>query len=415
MRSTSTAASRVPGATKWVGAGLLLAGVGYQAASSADRWVALVAACAIGLVLASRVVAVAVRRTGIFNERVLLLGTSALVAALQDEIDARPDCRHRVIGIVDDLAAGRPPLAMTPCVGTINQLQQIIERTRPRRIVIAMADRRGRIPEGPLLECRFRGVIVEDGVDFFERVTGKLAIEALRPSSLILSGGFRHADTIGHPVYRFVRHASGALVAVLGLVTLSPLLALIAAAIKLDSPGPVFFIQERVGRGGRPFGLIKFRTMRETQASGSLWAGDNAARVTRVGRWLRRFRFDELPQLLNVLRGEMNFVGPRPHPVSNYQLFLDRIPYYALREYVRPGITGWAQVRYGYANDLEEETEKMRYDIYYIKHRSLWLDARIIWETIAVLLFDARSHRVSRLRAAPAEKWPDAGRMVRLG
>jgi exopolysaccharide biosynthesis polyprenyl glycosylphosphotransferase len=410
-----SAFARVSTGTKWVGAGLVVAGAGYRVASGGDHRVALVALWAAGLLLTARLAAGAVRRTGLLNDRVLLLGTSPLAAKLQDEIDARPNCRHRVIGIVDDLAGVRPPLAITPCVGTINQLQQIIERTRPHRIVIAMADRRGRIPEGPLLESRFRGVVVEDGVDFFERVTGKLAIEALRPSSLILSGGFRHSDLIGHPTYRFMRHVAGAIVAGVGLVVLSPLLAMIALAIKLDSPGPVFFVQERVGHGGLPFGLIKFRTMRETSTPGSEWAGDNAERVTRVGRWLRRFRFDELPQLLNVLRGEMNFVGPRPHPVSNYQLFLDQIPYYALREHVRPGITGWAQVRYGYANDLEEETEKMRYDIFYIKHRSLWLDIRIVWETVAVLLFDGKSHRVPRRNQVQTEDWPHAGRMVRLG
>jgi exopolysaccharide biosynthesis polyprenyl glycosylphosphotransferase len=414
MQSFPPAVGRFAAGTKWMGAGLLLAGVGYHVASVGDRWMALVGAGFIGALVVGRAVTAAVRRTGVFNQRVLLLGTGPLVWKLQDEIDARPDCRYRVIGVVDDLANVRPPLAITPCVGSINQLQQIIERTRPHRIVIAMADRRGRIPEGPLLACRFRGVTVEDGVDFFEQVTGKLAIEALRPSSLILSAGFRHSDVAGHPLSRVVRHVSAAIVAGVGLVALSPLLALFALAIKLDSPGPVFFIQDRVGCGGRPFGLVKFRTMREAEAP-SEWVGDNAARVTRVGRWLRRFRFDELPQLLNVLRGDMNFVGPRPHPVSNYRLFLDRIPYYALREHVRPGITGWAQVRYGYANDLEEETEKMRYDIYYIKHRSIWLDLRIIWETLAVLLFDADSHRVPRHGTPPAETWPDAGRMVRLG
>jgi lipopolysaccharide/colanic/teichoic acid biosynthesis glycosyltransferase len=148
----------------------------------------------------------------------------------------------------------------------------------------------------------------------------------------------------------------------------------------------VFFVQERVGRGGKPFGLIKFRSMRQADARVSEWARDNESRITRVGKLLRRFRLDELPQFINVLRGEMNLVGPRPHPTCNYQLFLARIPYYGLRAAVRPGITGWAQVRYGYANSLEEELEKMRYDLYYIKHRSLWLDLRILAETAAVVL-----------------------------
>jgi lipopolysaccharide/colanic/teichoic acid biosynthesis glycosyltransferase len=144
----------------------------------------------------------------------------------------------------------------------------------------------------------------------------------------------------------------------------------------------VFFLHERAGLAGRRFRLIKFRTMRPVIARTSEWERDNAARITRVGRILRRFRLDELPQFINVLRGEMNLIGPRPHPVSNVELFTERIPYYSLRSLVRPGVTGWAQIRYGYANDLEEETEKMRFDLFYIKHRSPLLDLQIAFETV---------------------------------
>jgi lipopolysaccharide/colanic/teichoic acid biosynthesis glycosyltransferase len=150
----------------------------------------------------------------------------------------------------------------------------------------------------------------------------------------------------------------------------------------------MFFVQRRIGADGRPFGLIKFRTMADAAERRSEWARDNTSRITRVGHWLRRFRLDELPQLVNVLRGHMNFVGPRPHPESNYQLFCEHIPLYGCRASVRPGITGWAQVRMGYANGLEEETEKMRYDLYYIKHRSFGLDARILLETVLVVLVE---------------------------
>src|SRR5206468_11896671 len=149
-----------------------------------------------------------------------------------------------------------------------------------------------------------------------------------------------------------------------------------------DSPGPVFFAQDRVGAGGRRFRLLKFRTMLPARATTSEWAADNGNRITRVGRFLRRFRIDELPQLVNVLRGEMNLVGPRPHPMTNQQVFMERIAYYGLRSTVRPGVTGWAQIRYGYANNIDEETEKMRYDLYYIKNRSLWLDTSILIQTI---------------------------------
>jgi len=177
---------------------------------------------------------------------------------------------------------------------------------------------------------------------------------------------------------------------------LAPLLGLILLLIKLDSRGPAFFVQARVGKRGRSFQLIKFRTMHPTTRPRSEWEQDNGDRITRVGRWLRRFRLDEVPQLLNVLRGDMNLVGPRPHPVTNFELMIlavrnlsevsgDAIPYYSLRCSVQPGITGWAQVRYGYANTLEEEMEKIRYDFYYLKHMSLWLDLKIMLETVKIM------------------------------
>ena len=173
---------------------------------------------------------------------------------------------------------------------------------------------------------------------------------------------------------------------------MAPALALIALAIKLDSSGPVFFLQRRQGAGGRTFTLVKFRTMRPAAADGSEWARDNAQRITPLGKWLRRFRLDELPQFVIILRGDMYLVGPRPHPASNGALFAEKIPFYALRSLVRPGVTGWAQVRYGYANNLEEEIEKMRYDLFYIKHASLWLDLRILVDTIKIVLLGHDAH-----------------------
>jgi lipopolysaccharide/colanic/teichoic acid biosynthesis glycosyltransferase len=161
----------------------------------------------------------------------------------------------------------------------------------------------------------------------------------------------------------------------------------------------VFFVQERVGLRGKRFRLIKFRTMYPANGKTSEWVRDNHDRITRVGKWLRRFRLDELPQFVNILRGDMGLVGPRPHPVSNFELFLAKIPYYSLRTAVRPGLTGWAQVRYGYANNLEEETEKMQYDLYYIKHMSLWLDLRVVLETAKIVLM---GHGSQTPRAAGA-------------
>ena len=238
----------------------------------------------------------------------------------------------------------------------------------------------------PLLEHRVRGVAVEDGIDAYEQLTGKLAIESLAPKSLIFGRGFRRTR-----VSRALRRALSLLVSATALVVFAPLLALIALAIRWDSPGPVLFIQDRVGEAGRRFRLFKFRTMRPSGGGTSEWARDNGDRITRLGRLLRKYRLDELPQFFNVVRGDMNLVGPRPHPISNFQLFVQNIPYYSLRCVVPPGITGWAQVRYSYANNLEEETEKMRYDLYYIKHTSLWLDLLILFDTVKIVLLGRES------------------------
>jgi lipopolysaccharide/colanic/teichoic acid biosynthesis glycosyltransferase len=207
-----------------------------------------------------------------------------------------------------------------------------------------------------------------------------MAIESLRPASLLFREGFR--STL---LQRALSRGVSLLLAGLGLCALAPLFALIAAAIKIDSRGPVLFRQQRVGFRGKPFELLKFRTMHAASQPTSEWVADNRQRITRVGAWLRRFRLDEFPQLLNIVLGDMNLVGPRPHPLSNFKLFARRIPFYSLRCLVRPGLTGWAQVRYRYANNLAEEIEKMRYDLYYIKYRSAWLDLRIIPATVMAI------------------------------
>jgi lipopolysaccharide/colanic/teichoic acid biosynthesis glycosyltransferase len=205
------------------------------------------------------------------------------------------------------------------------------------------------------------------------------------------------------------------IVASFGLAVLWPLLALIALAVKLESAGPVLFVQVRMGAGGRPFNLLKFRTMRPAGQHSSEWECDNRDRVTRVGKWLRASRLDELPQFINVLRGEMNLVGPRPHPASNFELFTlvtrnlnnltgSPICYYKLRSMVRPGITGWAQVRYRYANNLEEEIEKLKYDLYYVKYASSLLDLRIALETVRVMIFGhINQHVPAETSDIPAE------------
>jgi exopolysaccharide biosynthesis polyprenyl glycosylphosphotransferase len=339
-------------------------------------------ALVVGLVVVLRAASYGVLRSGSLGERVLIVGAGPLAERLIRQIEARRDGRYAVVGVADDDGgAGSIPPGY-PWLGPLKRLDQIVEQVRPHRILVALTERRGRLPLRELLASRVLGVAVEDGVEACERLTGKVAIESLTPGALTFSRDFRKSG-----LQLALGRAVSFTVALGGLVALAPLFGLLGLAIRLDSPGPVFFLHDRVGLNGRPFQLIKFRTMRPTDRPTSEWVRDNGDRITRVGRWLRRFRLDELPQFLNVLRGDMNLVGPRPHPVSNLALFRARIPFYALRSTVRPGVTGWAQVRYGYANDLEEETEKMRYDLYYIKHLSPWLDLRILVRTARMVLF----------------------------
>jgi exopolysaccharide biosynthesis polyprenyl glycosylphosphotransferase len=323
--------------------------------------------------------------------RVLIFGSGPVARALISEMEASPIRGYSAAAILHDHL---PESA---------RIIQAVERLGLNRIVVARSDRKHRIPMATLLECKARGVVVEDALEFYERLTGKIAIEALRPGAVVFSRGFPTRG-VADAFSRMISVLAAAIVLVLS----APFLALIALAIKLDSPGPVLFVQERSGKHGRPFNLFKFRTMRPSAERASEWEQDNKSRITRVGKWLRRFRIDEVPQLINILRGEMNLVGPRPHPTSNCRLFMDRIAYYRLRSMVLPGVTGWAQVRYGYANNLEEETEKMRYDLYYIKNRTLWLDIRILFETIGIVLLGGS--KLSPKSKAASRAWASGAR-----
>lgn len=354
----------------------------------------------IGLLLPLRAVSYSLMRSRPFTERVLILGASPLAHKLISEIEALPHVRYRIVGIAED-AAPTAESPRYPLLGPLAHLDKIVEECAPDRIIVALSERRGRLPVRQLLDFGARGIVVEDGVAVHERLAGNLAIESFAPSFLVFSPDFRKSRLQLH-----LRRAMSAVVAAIGLLVSAPLMALIAAAIAAESRGPVFFIQERVGLAGRSFKLIKFRTMHLADVRRSEWVRDNTERITRVGKWLRKFRLDELPQFFNVISGDMNLVGPRPHPVSNFRLFVENIPYYSIRSMVRPGITGWAQVRFGYANNLDEETEKMRYDLYYIKHMSLWLDLKILLDTVKIVLFGRGSTVVPPDRANVLEPGP---------
>ena len=250
------------------------------------------------------------------------------------------------------------------------------------RIVVALDDRRGELPVDGLLAMRFRGVTIEEVGSVLERLTGKLQLDGLRPSDLLFCEGFRMK-----PSQQFLLRIASTLVAAIGLILFLPLFPFVVLLVRLSSPGPVVFRQERVGLNGKVFNVYKFRTMVvNAEAEGAQWAQKNDPRVTRVGQFMRKTRLDEVPQLWNVLRGDMSFVGPRPERPEFVSWLAQELPFYDVRNMIRPGLTGWAQIRYGYGATLEQSREKLAYDLYYVKHQTLGLDLLIMFETIKTIL-----------------------------
>jgi exopolysaccharide biosynthesis polyprenyl glycosylphosphotransferase len=341
---------------------------------------------AAGLLVPLRAVGYLIMRRRAFADRVLVLGGGPLARRIIHEIESRPNFRYAVVGVVDDGGGADPGDLPYPVLGPLERLDKIIDDVAPDRLIVALTERRGRMPLAQLLECGTRGILVEDGLRTYEYFTGKLPIEALTPSFLIFSGAFRKSR-----LQLALRRATSFTAAVLGLLLTLPLMAAIALAIVIDSRGPLFFIDRRAGRGGRPFNLVKFRTMHPRAAgesTTSVWdRDDDTSRITRVGRLIRPLRMDELPQFWNILKGDMDLVGPRPEILANVQTMSEQIPYYGLRHSIRPGLTGWAQTRFGYSVSLEQVTEKIRYDLFYIKQMSLWLDLRILVDTVKIVLF----------------------------
>ncbi len=323
------------------------------------------------------------------EERILIVGTGLPAQAVAREIRTQHDFPYRIVGFVADAGAEGVPAAAplpgttaAPLLGTMADLQRVLGTQRVDRIVVGVADRRGHLPIQQLLHAKLSGVCVEDAATTYERIAGKILVDDLKPSWLIFSDGFEASR-----LTRLAKRTFDLVCAAIGFVLALPLMALTAIAVRLDSPGPVFYCQERVGEGGRPFTLCKFRSMRTDAETGTpIWAKDKDDRVTRVGRFIRLTRLDELPQFWNVLRGEMSFVGPRPERPFFVQQLEEVIPFYMARHAVKPGVTGWAQVKYRYGASVEDALEKLRYDLYYIKHRSLAFDLTILVDTVKVIL-----------------------------
>jgi sugar transferase (PEP-CTERM system associated) len=320
-----------------------------------------------------------------FEERILVVGTGETARKVVRQILDQHDFAYRVVGFIDQDASRIGERIVNPgIIGTPSDISRLITEQHIDRIVVGLSDRRGKLPVEELLRAKMAGIRVEDATTTYERVTGKILIDDLRPSWLIFSDGFR--------VSRFTRWVKRAIDLVFSLmlaIVAAPLMLLTAIAVALESGRPVLYSQERVGENGRRFTLWKFRSMRKDaeQAGTPIWAKDGDDRVTRVGRFIRTTRLDELPQLWNVVRGDMSFVGPRPErPYFVAELAKD-IPFYQQRHAVKPGLTGWAQVKYRYGSSLEDAMEKLRYDLYYIKHLSIFFDLTIVFDTVKVVLF----------------------------
>ncbi|MCZ6760768.1 MAG: exopolysaccharide biosynthesis polyprenyl glycosylphosphotransferase, partial [Gemmatimonadetes bacterium] len=268
--------------------------------------------------------------------------------------------------------------------GCASGLESVVERHRISRVVVALEEHRGVLPMQSLLRLRVSGVEVEDSHSTMAALTGRVPLQTLRSSWFIFSDGFHRTGWT-----EVVKRALDLSLGLLGLVLSAPIMALAAIAIKWDSEGPVLYRQTRVGRRGKPFDVLKFRTMGADAETNGIpqWAEEDDPRVTRLGRFLRKYRVDELPQFVNVIRGQMSFVGPRPERPVFVEELGQIIPYYDERHTVRPGITGWAQVRYGYGGNTEEAMRKLEYDLFYLKNMSVWFDAAIVFETVKIVMF----------------------------
>jgi sugar transferase (PEP-CTERM system associated) len=342
---------------------------------------------ALGL-LGSRLAWIALGPKRRLNHRVLVLGVGRSASVLP-ELQFSGTRPFTILGFLEDApdAADRVPAGFE-LLGKSKDLLSLADELRPDLVLVALAEMRRALPAEDLLECRLRGINVEEWPTFYEKQTGKILVANLRPSWLIFSDGFVKTDTT-----RMVKRAMDIGLALLGLVLSLPVMLVVALAVKLDSKGPVLFRQKRVGERGRIFVLNKFRSMSvDAERHGPVWAAARDPRVTRIGGWLRRSRLDELPQFWNVLVGDMSFVGPRPERPEFVGTLQREIPFYMGRHSVKPGITGWAQVRHRYAASVEDSLEKLQYDLYYIKNLSPLLDLVILLSTLQVVLF-ARGSR----------------------
>ncbi|MCF8104151.1 MAG: TIGR03013 family PEP-CTERM/XrtA system glycosyltransferase [Desulfohalobiaceae bacterium] len=321
----------------------------------------------------------------LMNEKIFMIGDSNLAKMIAQEVRKSFDSGYTIEAVFSN--PGDSGLAQEIEAGLYNDYDLICSeayRLGVRKIIMALEEKRGKSPVKNLLECKMQGIRILDGVSFYEHLSGKILATKTTPSWLIFSDGFNR-----HKLGLFCKRGCDIASSLFGLMLFSPVMFFIAAAVRLSSPGPVFFVQERVGEKGRLFSMVKFRTMRHDAegGTGAVWASENDPRTTGVGKVLRKFRLDEIPQFWNVLKGEMSFVGPRPERPEFVEQLTNTLPYYGERHSLKPGITGWAQVNYGYGGSEKDALRKLEYDLFYIKNFSLYFDLFIVLKTVKAVLF----------------------------
>jgi sugar transferase (PEP-CTERM system associated) len=321
---------------------------------------------------------------GLGTERVLFLGADAVGIEMAQEFDNRPELGFVVVGFVDNVRPPGTPVGGSSVLGPVSELARLVADFKPARIVANLEERRESLPVMTLLDLRFNGLRIEEAATLYETMFGRVTIRKLRPSQLIFS-----SELNSRPSSMRLQVIYSMLLGVVGFILAAPVMVLVAIAVKITSPGPILFRQKRVGLNGSTFTLYKFRSMvaNAEAKTGAVWAKRDDPRVTPLGRIMRRSRLDELPQLINVLRGEMSVIGPRPERPEFVATLSEQIPFYRQRHCVRPGLTGWAQINYKYGETIQDAITKLEYDLYYIKNLSPALDSYIVFHTVKVMLF----------------------------
>jgi sugar transferase (PEP-CTERM system associated) len=354
------------------------------------RWIFFASLIFLLLFLVSwRLLYSIILRRKLFTEKAIVVGYGELARNILNEIEARKDLSYNICSVIANKEDQHniQPYSVSVHNGFDN-ICDLAEDQNVKTVIVALDEKRAVFPYKGLLNCKVRGMNIIDGESFYERITGKLLVEKINPSWLIFSDGF-----IKSRISKVTKRVVGLLLSTMLLILLFPLLVFIAIAIKLDSPGPFLFLQKRVGEFGKIFTLYKFRSMKvdAEEESGPTWASENDCRTTRVGKLIRKLRLDELPQLWNVFSGDMSFVGPRPERPFFVEKLKETIPYYNERFSVKPGVTGWAQIKFPYGSCEEDALEKLKYDLYYIKNLSLMMDLVVIFHTFKIVLLSRGS------------------------